>query len=113
MTADTHGHRRDGFLLGLVTGTFVGIGLAWGLAPGALQELRARLTESTGRLRDDASEKYQAASARVGDTVDDFARKGRGIRRDVADTVARGAREVERFATSATGDDHDATRPPL
>jgi len=113
MTAETQVRGRDGFLLGLVTGTLVGVGLAWYLAPRTLQELRARLSESTGRARDDAAEHYQAASTRLGDAVDDLARKGRGIRRDVADTVARGARKVERFATAAKEDGDDATRPPL
>ena len=41
------------------------------------------------------------ASTRVGETVEDLTRKGQDVRDNVADAVARGAHEVERFATAA------------
>ena len=78
------------FVLGLFTGTFVGAGLAMWLAPRA-------------------SETYQRASARVGETVADVTQRGRNVRDDIAGAVARGAHEVaqgalevERVATAAT-----------
>lgn len=72
--------RRDhGFAIGLLTGTFVGAGLMLWLAPRMITELRQRVTAS----------------------VDDLTRKGQGVRDDVADVVARGAHEVERFAIAA------------
>ena len=78
------------FVAGLFTGTFVGAGLAMWLGPRA-------------------SEKYQQASARVGEKVADFTRRSRDVRDDIAGAVARGAHEVadgalavERVATAAT-----------
>ncbi|PYR70617.1 MAG: hypothetical protein DMF88_02305 [Acidobacteria bacterium] len=77
------------FVLGLVTGTFVGAGLAAWLAPRV-------------------SEKYRRASTRVAEVVDDLTQRGQGVRDDIAGAVARGAheaahgaREVERVATAA------------
>jgi gas vesicle protein len=79
--------RRDhGFAIGLLTGTFVGAGLMLWLAPRMITELRQRVTAS----------------------VDDLTRKGQGVRDDVADVVARGAHEVERFAMAAK----TSTLPP-
>ena len=95
-----HRERRDyGFLFGLMTGTFVGAGLAIWLVPRAASELRNRLTESLDDVGNRASDQLQQASARVGETVDQITRKGQGVRDDVAEAVARGAREVERYAT--------------
>ena len=92
--------RRDyGFLFGLMTGTFVGAGLAIWLVPRAASELRSKLTESLDDVGNRASGQFQQASARVGETVDQITRKGQGVRDDVAEAVARGAREVERYAT--------------
>ena len=92
--------RQDyGFLFGLMTGTFVGAGLAIWLVPRAASELRNRLTESLDDVGKRASGRLEQASARVGETVDQITRKGQGVRDDVAEAVARGAREVERYAT--------------
>jgi len=78
------------FVAGLFTGTFIGAGLAIWLAPRA-------------------SEKYQQASARVGQKVADFTQRGRDVRDEIAGAVARGAHEVahgalevERVAIAAT-----------
>jgi gas vesicle protein len=77
--------RRDyGFVLGLLTGTFVGAGLAMWLAPGAARELRNLVTDSAERLKGELGE------------------RGDGIRNHVAGAVARGAHEVERYAIDAT-----------
>jgi gas vesicle protein len=104
-------HRDHGFVLGLLTGTFVGAGLAIWFAPRLAAELRERMAESARNLGERASHQYQQASARVGATVDDLARKGQGVRDDVAGVVARGAHEVargalevERYATVTGGD---------
>ena len=91
--------RGYGFLFGLMTGTVVGAGLAIWLAPRVASELRNRLTESLDDVRNRASDQFQQARARVGETVDEITRKGQGVRDDVAEAVARGAREVERYAT--------------
>ena len=101
MNADTQERRDYGFVIGLLTGTFVGVGLAMWLAPRLASELRERVTESARDLGQRASERYEQASARVGEAVDELTRKGQDVRDDVAEAVARGAHEVERYATAA------------
>ena len=100
------------FVLGLVTGTFVGAGLAMWLAPRGIPGVRdrvRRLADSARSVRHEASEKYQRANTRVGEIVDDVTQRGRDVRDDIAGAVARGAHEVahgalevERVATAAT-----------
>jgi len=101
MDAHTQEHRDYGFVIGLLTGTFVGAGLMMWLAPRTASELRQRMTDSAKSLGERASEQYQQTSARVGEVVDDLTRKGQGVRDDVAGAVARGAHEVERYAKAA------------
>ena len=62
------------------------------------------MTESARSLRKRASEQYQQASEGVGDAIDGLTRKGQDVRDDLADAVARGAHEVERYATAAKSD---------
>ncbi len=111
MTALTQEHRGCGFAIGLVTGSFVGAGLAMWLAPRFIADLRDRLTDSATNLSDRASQQYRQTSARVGDAVADLTRKSQDVRDDVAEAVARGAREVARgahevesYATAAKSD---------
>jgi gas vesicle protein len=85
--------RNYGFAIGLLAGTFVGAGLAILFAP-RISELQEQLTESARSLG-------RQARARVGETVYDLTRRGQDARDNVADAVARGAHEVERFATAA------------
>ena len=92
------------FTIGLLMGTCVGAGLAMWFAPRLTAELRHRVTNSAKGLGQRASEQYQQASTRVGEVVDDLTRRGQDVRNDVADAVARGAHEVERFATAAKSD---------
>lgn len=103
---NAHGQEpRDyGFAIGLMAGAFVGAGLAVWFAPRLAAELRARLKDSAEDLRNRASHHYEQAGTRVGEAVDELTRKGQGVRDDMADAVARGAREVERFATAAKSD---------
>jgi len=96
--------RNYGFLLGLMTGTVVGAGLAIWLVPRAASELRNTLTESFDGVGKRASDHFQQASARVGEKVDQITRKGQGVRDDVAEAVARGARDVERYASAVQTD---------
>jgi gas vesicle protein len=129
MNTQTQEHRDHGFAIGLLTGTFVGAGLAIWLAPRVAAELRERMSDSARSLGKRASDQYQQASTRVGEVVDELARKGQGVRDDVAGAVARGAHEVargahevERYATAAksdritepgkhTGADRSASKP--
>jgi gas vesicle protein len=100
MTAESQNHRDRGFIIGLVTGTVVGAGLAMWFAPRMAGEIRERLTASARELNDRAAGHYQEASARVRETVDDLTKRSRVVRNGVADAVARSAHEVERMATS-------------
>jgi gas vesicle protein len=104
MNRDAQEYSDHGFVLGLLAGTFVGAGLMLWLAPRMASELRERMTDSARSLRKRASAQYEQASTRVGEAVDDLTRKGQAVRDDVADKVARGAHEVERYATAAKSD---------
>ena len=101
MTEQIQKRRDYGFAIGLMTGTFVGAGLAIWFAPKAAAEVRDRVTDSAKAFGKRAAERYREAGNRVGETVDELKQKGQGVRDDVADVVARGAHEVERYATAA------------
>jgi len=102
MDTQTPQHRDYGFVIGLMTGAFVGAGLALWLAPRGASELRERMTDSARSLSERTSERFQQVNARVGEAVDELTRAGQGVRDEVAGVVARGAREVERFATNSS-----------
>jgi gas vesicle protein len=102
MDTQTQGHRDYGFMIGLMTGAFLGAGIALWLAPRGASELRERMTDSARNLGERASERFQQVNARVGEAVDELTRTGQGVRDEVAGVVARGAREVERFATASS-----------
>jgi len=92
------------FLMGLIAGAVLGAGLGMLLAPQAAVELRRRLAGSAKSLGKTASERYQQASARVGAAAKEVTSKGQAIRDSLADTVVRGARKVERYATETKTD---------
>lgn len=97
-------HRVGGFVVGLLAGAVVGAGLAIWLAPRMRSELRQRVADSARNLGQRASEQYQETRVRVGGALDELGRKGEGLRDQAAGVVARGAQEVERYATLARGD---------
>jgi gas vesicle protein len=92
---------NSGFLIGLITGGVVGAGLAIALAPRLASELRQRVKKSAADLRDAASQGYQDVSTRIAAVVDGVTAKGQAVRDEVADTVGRGAREVEQYAMAS------------
>ena len=105
-------HRDYRFVLGLLTGTAVGMGLVLWLAPRVASELSQRMSESAKDLGKRASERYRQAGSRAGAAVDDLTRKSRAVRDDVAEAVAHGAHEVERYAIAAKSDPlSDASAP--
>jgi gas vesicle protein len=79
MIEPRQGHTDYRFAIGLLTGTCIGAGLALWLAPRTASELAERAAASVDRLTN----------------------KGLDIRDEIAATVARGAHEVERVATTA------------
>jgi gas vesicle protein len=88
--------RRDyRFALGLLAGACVGAGVVLWLAPRTAAEIRGRVTNAANDLGERASERYDRASARVGAAADQINRTSRGVINDVADVVARGAREAK------------------
>ncbi len=89
-----------GFLLGLVTGTVVGAGVAVWLAPRMRAEIRQRAADSASALGAKASGRYQAATRLAGDALDDLTHRGQRVRDDMADAVAHGADAVSRGATA-------------
>ena len=102
-TPDVHEnrHRNYSFVMGLIAGSVVGVGLGMLFAPRAVLDLRRRAAGSAKDLGRAASDRYHQASARVGDAVDEITRKGQELRDDLSDAVVRGAKGVERFATNA------------
>jgi len=105
MNASQHEHRpqRDRdyrFAIGLLTGTFVGAGLAFWFAP-RLAALHERVTDSATDLGKRASDRYEQISARIDKVASDVAQKAQDARDAAADVVAQGAHEVERYAKAA------------
>jgi len=93
--------RNYGFAVGLLTGTVVGLGMIFWLAPRAAGEARQRISESAKVVGKRTADQYRQVGDRLGAALEDLSAKGQSVRNDVADTVARGAHEVERFATAA------------
>jgi len=104
MNARTRERPDHGFVIGLLAGTVVGAGLTMWLAPRVASELLQRASDSARGLGRKASERFQQASTGVGDAVVEITRKGRGVRDEVAESVGRGAHEVERYAMAAKSD---------
>jgi gas vesicle protein len=90
--------------MGLIAGAVLGAGLGMLLAPQAAAEIRRRLAGSAKSLGKSASERYQQASAQVGAATKEVTSKGQAIRDSLAETVVRGAKKVERYATEAKTD---------
>jgi gas vesicle protein len=89
------------FLIGLITGSVIGAGLAILFAPRLASELRQRVTDSATDLGDAASRRYQDVTTRVADVMDTVTTRGQAVRDDAADAVGRGARAVEQFAKAS------------
>ena len=98
-------NRDYGFAIGLLTGAAVGVALAAWFVPRLAEELRERVAGSAKKsAQEGLDHQDQQATTRVGEAVDDLARKGQAIGDEVAGAVARGAHEVERRATAAKSD---------
>jgi gas vesicle protein len=95
-----HRHRDYGFAIGLLTGTFVGAGLAFWFAP-RLAAVHQRARDSAKDLGERVTDRYAQISARIDKAASDVTRKGQDVRDGMADAVAHGAREVERYARAA------------
>jgi gas vesicle protein len=96
-----NGRPAYGFGLGLLTGACVGAGLALWFAPRLASELRARVTDPAKGIGQRIADRYDQVSTRLGQAADEVTRKGQDVRDDVADAVAHGAHQVERYAKAA------------
>lgn len=78
MDEETQRPRDHRFVIGLFAGAIAGVGLAMWLGPSVTRSTR-----------------------RIGQALDELVSRGQDVRDDVADSVARGAHQVERYATAA------------
>ena len=111
MNAHTPERPDYGFVIGLLTGAFVGFGLVMWLAPRSASDFGERMSDSARNLGERASARYRQASARVGEAVDELTRRGQDVVDRAAEAVARVANEVELPATAARSDRVAETRP--
>jgi len=106
-----NGH-GSGFLMGLLTGAVVGAGLGLLFAPRAGAEFRSQVGDLPTSLGNAASRRYRQASSRAGEAVAELIEKGQEVRAKVWDAVARGAQQVEDYATDGkTALDRDPQGP--
>jgi len=91
--------RGGRFVMALLAGTVIGVGLGLLFAPKAGSELRGRLSDEAERLANTASEGLRKANKAAGD----WAAKGHGLYDKARDAVARGADEAQRYTREAIG----------
>ncbi len=93
---DTEG-RGSGFVIGLVTGTVLGAGVAMLFAPKSGSELRRQMSGQARNLRDTAAEGYRRAAS----TAEEWSDKAKETYQQAKGAVSRGADEAERYARDA------------
>ena len=102
---DSYDHDNNeaggGFILGLLTGAVLGVGLGMLLAPKAGADLRGELGEQARNFGTKASEKYNRAS----ETATGLAERGREMVNQAREAVSHGSGE----AHSDTGGSADST----
>jgi gas vesicle protein len=79
--------RDAGFTIGLITGGMIGAALALAFAPRAGADLRRSVAGTARNLGRAASDRYEDASAQVGDAFGQLASKAKSVRDDAADAV--------------------------
>jgi gas vesicle protein len=101
MKEDSPQLRPYGFVIGMLAGIAVGVGLAMRLAPRSVSEIRKRVTDSARSLGRRVGQPHQNANNDVAEMAEDLRRKAQDIRDNIADAVAQRAQEVESYATSS------------
>ena len=99
-----HNEVGGGFIIGLLTGAVLGVGLGMLLAPKAGADLRDELGEQARNLGAKASERYQRAS----ETATGLAGRGRKIVNQAREAMNRSAEDVRDYPA----DDADSTGAP-
>jgi gas vesicle protein len=102
----THGEnlqngQGSSFLIGVLTGAIVGVGLGVLFAPRAGSEFRSQVGGLSTTVRKAASRRYRQARERVDETVAGLSENGQELRGSVWNAVARGAQKVEAYATDS------------
>jgi gas vesicle protein len=91
------------FLIGLLTGTVVGVGLGMLLAPKAGSELRNQLSDQAGTLANQAQEGYRRATESAGQLAEkgkeaagEWAERGKDLFGKAREAASRSADEAQR-----------------
>lgn len=117
--SDSHGNQSgNSFLMGLLTGTALGVGLGMLFAPRAGSELRTRLADQAGGLADQAQDGYRKATRNVGE----WAEKGKGAAAEwterakhtydkTREAVSQGADEAHEYLRDATAGEIRSSAP--
>jgi gas vesicle protein len=99
-----------GFVMGLLTGTLLGVGLGMLFAPKAGSDLREQLSEQAGALANQAQDGYRKATQNAGQWAEkgkqaagEWAERGRDLYGKAREAVARGAEEAQRSVHDAAG----------
>jgi gas vesicle protein len=107
------------FMMGLLTGTVVGVGLGLLLAPKTGSELRNQLSDQAGALANQAQEGYRKATESAGQWTEkgkqaagEWAERGKDLYGKAREAVSRGAEEAQRDVRDAAGTVTSATRAP-
>jgi len=105
MNASRHEHRQQRdqdyrFAIGVLTGTFVGAGLAFWFAP-RLAAVHQRVSEAAADLGERVRDRGEQIRTRIDKAASDVTRRAEDARDGVADVVAHAAHEVERHAKAA------------
>jgi gas vesicle protein len=102
------------FLIGVLAGAAVGVGLGLLLAPRTGSELRSQVGSLSTSLRNGASRRYRQARERVDEAVAELTETGQEVSGNVWNTVARRAQKVEAYATAGkTGPDRKPEERPF
>src|SRR3984893_16782995 len=98
------------FMMGLLTGAAVGVGLGMLLAPKAGSELRNQLSDQAGALANQAQEGYRKATENAGQWAEkgkqaagEWAERGKDLYGKAREAVSRGAEEAQQHGRDVAG----------
>jgi gas vesicle protein len=96
------------FIMGLLTGTVLGVGLGMLFAPKAGSKLRKQLSEQGGAFAKQAQESYRQATENAGQWVEkgkeaagEWAERGKDLYGKASKAVSRGAGEAQKYVRDA------------
>jgi len=107
------------FVMGLLTGTVLGVGLGMLFAPKAGSELRNQLSEQAGALASQAQAGYRKATENAGqwaekgkEAAGEWAERGKDMYGQAREAVSRGAEEAQKYVRDAASTVTGATPAP-